>query len=216
MDQLLVTSGVERKIYQRLLSVSLSRLHFLPEGPRSELRNRSAVPVRDYVFAYGNSDRDFESLVTAAREIPSPVIILSQAFRPRGPLPENVRLMRAFVSEDEMFNLVAGSRCCVLPIKGDRVAAGQNSMLEIMALGRPLVVSRNFATEEYAEDQVSALFFDSGDVQTLGALIRRTLAQPEWTEAIARRGFERTWRLLDQGPCLLMEILARCRRQTAS
>ena len=48
-------------------------------------------------------------------------------------------------------------------------------MVEVMALGCPLVVTANVATLEYAVNKESALFFEAGDVDGLTECIRLVL-----------------------------------------
>jgi glycosyltransferase involved in cell wall biosynthesis len=207
MDFVLTTSRREEELYAARYGFARERIRFYPDTPPTELFDLPDYPRGDYVFAYGNSDRDFDSLVQAAREFPCPLVILSQRFQPATPLPDNVTLVRDFVSQEELIRRIAGARCCVLPLKDYRVAAGQNVMLEIMTIGRPLVVSRNIATEEYATDGESALYFELGNPSDLRDKVLRLLQNPERAEAIAANGRKRALDLCEEENLRFLEVL---------
>ncbi len=209
MDFVLTTSRKEEELYSRRYGFPRDSIRFFPDTPPTELLDLPEYPRCDYIFAYGNSDRDFDTLVAAAKGLPCPVTILSQRYIPGLPLPENVTLMRDFITQQRLIELIAGARICVLPLKDYRVAAGQNVTLEIMTIGRPLVVSKNIATEEYATHGESALYFEQHDPEDLRANVLRLLENPEQAEAMARQGRKRALSLIDDENPRFMDILPR-------
>ncbi len=213
MDFVLTTSRREEELYAARYGFPRERIRFYPDTPPTELFDLPEYPRGDYVFAYGNSDRDFDTLVQAARELPCPVVILSQRFQPATSLPGNVTLVRDFVSQEELIRRIAGARFCVLPLKDYRVAAGQNVMLEVMTIGRPLVVSRNIATEEYATEGESALFFELGNAADLRDKVLRLIQNPQEAEAIAANGRKRALALCEEENQRFLEVLHLLLRQ---
>jgi glycosyltransferase involved in cell wall biosynthesis len=91
--------------------------------------------------------------------------------------------------------LVGSARIVVVPIYSPLVSAGQLTMMEAMALGRPLVVSVNMATVEHARHLESAVFFEAGDSEGLNLCLRLLLDHPDFAERLAKKGRE-TARLL--------------------
>ena len=55
---------------------------------------------------------------------------------------------------------------------------GLTSLLECMALGRPVIITRGLSSYDYAIDNVTAIEFDEGDSQALKEGIRRLLDDP--------------------------------------
>jgi glycosyltransferase involved in cell wall biosynthesis len=207
MDQILVTSHKEERLYAAMFGLPVERFRFLPDTPPGEFAETPDVPPGDYVFAHGASDRDFDALLAAAPLLDAPVRILSQTYTPAVPEPANVSLIRDYVSQAELIALIQGARCCVVPLKDRNVAAGQNSMLEVMALGRPLVITENLATVEYADDGESALFYQAGDAADLARCVRRILAAPEESEAMGQRARARAWKLGAEQFEILRDVL---------
>ncbi|MFP5257649.1 MAG: glycosyltransferase [Acidobacteriota bacterium] len=72
---------------------------------------------------------------------------------------------------------VATARCCVAPLRDYRVAAGQNSVFEIMALGRTLVIADCIALRS-TSPRSGALFYPPGDAAALVTRSRFFLDAP--------------------------------------
>ncbi len=198
MDFVLTTSRREEQAYAREFGFAPDRIRFFPDCPPSELLQVPPAAPGEYVFAYGNSDRDFDTLLAAARKLDRPVVILSQRYTATTGTPANVRLVRHYVSQDQLCALIGGACCCVLPLKDFNVAAGQNAMLEIMTLGRPLVAADNIATREYGVHGETALFYRIGNADDLARQIQRALADPVASAAMAARGRAKAETLLDE------------------
>ncbi len=81
-------------------------------------------------------------------------------------------------SRAELIRRIGGAACCVVPLRDAVVAAGQNSMFEAMSLGRPLVITENVATVEYATHGENALLCPERDPKALAAAVCSVLADP--------------------------------------
>jgi hypothetical protein len=210
IDAILCTSRQEERQYAEQLAISPDRSCFFPDVPPSQfLKVHAARSVSDYIFACGNSDRDFKTLIGAVKVHEHPTVILSQQFRPREPLPATVRLISHRVSAQELQDLILGARAVVVPLEHFQVAAGQNSMLEAMALGRPVIVSENVATLEYARHGDTAFFFPAGDAARLAQLVQQVFADPDMAEAMGRGAHESVRRLLDEQVRMFLDIARR-------
>lgn len=207
IDLALTTSRAEEAAYAARFRQPADRFRFFPDAPPSELFNVAPRPVAEHVFAYGNSDRDFDTLLAAAALIDAPVTLLSQTYVPRAPLPANVTLLRAYVSREELVRLIATARCCVVPLRDFRVAAGQNSMFEVMALGRPLVIADNIAVAEYVSPGRDALLYPPGDAAALAERIRFFLDDPAGAEGFGQRARLSSQAWLSRQVELFLQIL---------
>ena len=94
------------------------------------------------------------------------------------------------VSEEELIDLILSSRFVVLPLNDYAISAGQNTMIETMALGRPLIVTSNMATIEYATHGDTALFFQAQDVKDLQKQIQFLVQNPKIAEKMGYRARE--------------------------
>jgi len=210
IDFFLCTSREEERIYCEMFGISPDRIAFFPDAPPDRFLSEN-VPCDkgQYIFSYGNSDRDFNTLIEAVRGSNIRCVILSQTFKPGNSLPENVILLSSHIPEEDIVRLIISSSLVVLPLKHYRVAAGQNTMLEALALGHPLVVSENFATCEYAQHGVSAFFFRPGDVRDLKSKIQSVLESPDSARQAGERGRNAVSELPGRQVSFLLDLLYR-------
>ena len=187
IDFFLCTSTREEEIYSRMFGISRERIRFHPMAVSSEFICNYQFEPKDYIFSYGNSDRDYDTLIKAVADSDIKLVILSQSYRPQSPLPPNVTLITERRSDMDLIALIVSARLIVLPIKDMMISAAQTAMLEALALGRPLVASANLATVEYADHLKTAVFCKPGDAAALGESIRFLLDNPAFAEAMAQR-----------------------------
>lgn len=218
IDALWCTSEAECAIYAGMFGLPQAAVSFYPDEPPSQYLEWPDAPGAGagagagYVFAYGNSDRDFESLLAVAGEIGREVVILSQSFAFPEPLPPNVRAVRDRVPEAEMVGLLQAAAVVVVPTRDRRLAAGQNGLLESMALGRPVVAAANVAVLEYAGHGEEALFYEPGDREGLLRAVRAVLDDPGAAREMGRRGRERCRRMLTEQPFRFLALLSKAIR----
>ena len=183
------TSEKEIEIYYRQFGIRPEMMAFWPMTPAAYLLKKDISSRGDYLFSYGNSDRDYDMLIQAVKNLPVKTVIVSRTYQPTYPLPSGIVLIRE-KSWDELLALIESSRMVILPLKSYNVAAGQLCMLETLALGRPLIVTRNMATVEYAVDGKTALFFDAKDAETLSDHIRYLLNHTDAAELMGQTARE--------------------------
>ncbi len=207
IDYFLCTSNAEVTIYTKMFGIPSDRICFYPDSPSDHLFKNFAVLKKDYIFAYGNSDRDFKTLIRACKEPLCQVIILSQKYIPSLPLPNHIKMIKDMVSEEKLIDLILSSRLVVLPLNDYAISAGQNTMIETMALGRPLIVTSNMATIEYATHGDTALFFQAQDVKGLQKQIRFLVQNPEIAEKMGYRAREAIRAFPDKEMAVLFNVI---------
>jgi glycosyltransferase involved in cell wall biosynthesis len=211
IDYFCCTSTEEEAIYSRMFNIPRSRIVFLPLVESSSNFNEPSHPKKDYIFSYGNSDRDFDTLIRAVSHLSIKTYILSQRYNYHTLLPENVSILRDRISEKELVEWIASSRMVVLPLNDYRISAGQISMLEVMALARPLVITENMATKEYAVHRHSTLFFKAGSDKELADHIRYLWDHKEVAEKIGQQARQDALKLSDKQMATFVNLLERCK-----
>ncbi len=190
IDYFLCTSTREQELYPELFGIPSERIRFFPMAFPKELLARQPLASQGYVFSYGNSDRDYDTLVEVVGNTEAKLVILSQSYTPRRRLPPNITLLTGKVSWAELTRWIQAASFIVLPLSAYDVSAGQTAMLESMALGRPVIITANMATVEYANEGETALFVPAGNSDQLGEKIRLLWTDSELREAIGRRARE--------------------------
>ena len=129
------------------------------------LWSRADGPTGDggYVFAGGDSLRDYQTLIAAARGLDAPVRIATN--NDLGSLPANVT--GGPVPHEEYVKLLANARAVVVPIRGGRRGAGLITYLNAMALGKPVIVTDSPAVAEYIDDGLTGIVVPPDDPAAL-------------------------------------------------
>jgi glycosyltransferase involved in cell wall biosynthesis len=210
IDYFCCTSTEEEAIYSRMFHIPRDRIVFLPLVESPSNFAEPSHPKKDYIFSFGKSDRDFDTLIRSVTPLNIKTYILSRQYKPKLPVPENVCIIREYVCDKEMVKWIASSRIVVLPLKDYRISAGQISMLEVMALARPLIITENMATKEYAVHQQSALFFKAGNDQELAEQIQYLWNHREFAEQIGQQARQAALKLSDQRIDVFNNLLERC------
>ena len=116
---------------------------------------------------------------------------ISRELRPGGPLPPNVEWSR--YTRYELRDLYARSAVAVVPILENDYQTGISTILEMMAMGKCVIVSRTRGQTDTIVDGVNGIYVPPGDPAALRKAIAHALAHPEETARIgatARRFVE--------------------------
>ena len=177
--------------YSRMLGVPSEKFVFLPSHT-TLYQGRYAVQEGDYVFSGGDTNRDYATLIEAARGLPCRLVIVTRfperlrLLRP----PENVELLGA-MSEDQFNSRMAASRLVVVPLRGGVLEPGGRQVFEnAMALGKAVVVADDSGAGDYLEHMVSGILVPSGDVAALRQAVQTLLHDPSLARALAANARE--------------------------
>jgi glycosyltransferase involved in cell wall biosynthesis len=188
VDRLIVWAPAVIDRYERCLGLPRERMvavhfHHTVRGYATD-----GIKPGDYVFSGGNSLRDYPTLLEAVRGLPIPVRVATSWRPPAGTdVPANVTL--GPTSAAEFRTLLAGARVVVLPLRTDRLrTGGQQSYLNAMALGRPVVVTDPFDAPYYIEDRRTGRIVPPADPAALRAALEGLLDDPAVARALGERG----------------------------
>lgn len=136
-----------------------------------------------YYLAAGVTQRDWDTLLEAWKEIPARLIISMPSdaeIRRRGlrtsapdmsRMPANAMVVRHGPAPDEWLRLLARARALVLPIRGSAInPAGISTALTAMALGKPVVISQGPSSDGILTEG-RAVLVPSGDADALRAAV---------------------------------------------
>lgn len=193
-DQIIVHGsnqiGLLRKTHPRLppiefQPVSTDTQFFAPQPAR-----HGPAGILSVGFDIG---RDFDLLLQATKGLDAPVRIKGGRKKiPFDPAEHpNVELIEAFLSPRDFRQLYADAAIVVITTFDTPNACGVTSLLEALAMAKPLIVSDNPALRDYIPEGDACIVVPIGDREALRAAITRLLADPEAAAAMGRRG--RAW-----------------------
>jgi len=113
-----------------------------------------STPTHDggYALCTGYAQRGWPTLLDAWRSLPGvPLKLLGAPLRQAG-LPPGVTVLPR-MSFPDYRDLVAGARVVVLPVPDGWASWGQMTLLQAMALGKPVVVTQTKPVRDYLSDE---------------------------------------------------------------
>ena len=189
IDRYLVQSTEELEVFPRTWKVPAQKVRFCPffysfsEKDLVQIRQ----PLTDgFIFAGGNSMRNYLPLVEAARRLPEvPFIFATHLLDDHQPLPPNVKAGQ--VSHQEFVSLMVASTATVVPIQsGLHRAAGQQTYLNAMWMGKPTIVSDALGVRDHIRDRETGLITAGTPESYVEALC--WLLDPANREAVEKMG----------------------------
>lgn len=133
-------------------------------------RQTAGVVEDDFVFAGGNSHRDYLPLIEAARRLPEREFVLAtNRLQGIAEIPTNV--IARPVPHMEFMRLLLSARVVVVPLaQGLNRAVGQQTYLNAMLMGKPTIISNAPGVHDHVRDNETALVVDGSAQSYVDAL----------------------------------------------
>ena len=186
-----VLSSAEEALFPRTWGVSPERVAYTPWYVWLSVQEEALSTNRGgFVFAGGDSMRDYGSLIEAARELPMEVRIASYSGPPQGSEPPpNVSF--GSLPPEQYFKTMCEASVVVVALAADTErSAGQQSYLNPIAKGKLVVLNDTTGVRDYLRDRETALIVPSGDPAALAQAIGWALdpANADAVDRIADQG----------------------------
>jgi glycosyltransferase involved in cell wall biosynthesis len=187
-----VHSREQQRRFPEVWGVAEERVHVTPYYYTLSEEELAMPTQRDgSVFSGGQSRRDFGTLIEAAARIERPVRIGGQISPDdRKRLPRNVQA--ELVPHEEFISLLRRSSVVVVSLEHTSRSAGEQTYLNAMALGKPVIVTDTMGVREYVEHRDTGLIVPPADARALTATLEWALdpANDAEVEAMAQRARE--------------------------
>lgn len=164
-----------------------------------------------HALSGGGAGRDFATVVAAARDTDVPVEIVT--FSPEtlgdvGELPPNVEV-RWRMDLSAFLGRLASAAFAVVLLRDPDSPHGQTSVVQALALGKPVVATRSPGVVDYVRDGEEGFLVGVGDVAACRAALERLHGDDELRARMSRNAFERAKLLTyERHRERLLEILA--------
>jgi glycosyltransferase involved in cell wall biosynthesis len=188
VDRFVVHSTGEIDLIANYLDIPRSRVRFVP-------LQRAPIGVEDaeedaqpFVLAMGSANRDYKTLVEAAKITSLPLTIVAA---PRCvadiSLPPNVKFLTA-LTPHQCHVLVRQARFSIVPLADTAAASGQVTVIEAQRLARAVIATRSMGTIDYIDDGRTGLLVDPRNPEDLAGAMRKLWEDRTAREAIAAGG----------------------------
>ncbi|MEW6570931.1 MAG: glycosyltransferase family 4 protein [Nitrospirota bacterium] len=175
----------QKSHYDKFFPFLSKKVFFVPFGVDTEFFKPLNVKQEDYILSIGYKFRDWLTLINAYSQIKT-----NTALKIVGPedlnieLPNNVNL-QLYVPINILKELIAKAKFIVLPLVDLPYAHGQMTLLQSMAMGKAVIVTKMPSTVDYINDKEDAFFVRLNDVEDMRNKIEFLLNNPD---EVARLG----------------------------
>jgi len=171
----LVWSSHECKKYSGYFKIPSDKFTFIPHHVSLQGYNVEAQQG-DYIFAGGDSSRDYDTLLEAVKFLSIPTMIVAKQVQTWNgkELPSHVQAKTT--DPLEFRRLMAHSQMVVLPLSvGLLQSTGQQSYLNAMYLRKPVIVSDVPGVRDHIQPGVTGIVVPPGDPSALRKAITQVL-----------------------------------------
>ncbi|MDH3252275.1 MAG: glycosyltransferase family 4 protein [Ignavibacteria bacterium] len=196
IDKMILMSTAQRNFATDVLGISPSRIALL-RWPVDLQFWRPEPGAGSMICSAGREMRDYGTLIDAVRGLEIPCHIAeggqlqmekndlgAKAIREAGSLPQHITVGRK--SFPELRQLYAQSRFLVMPLLPTDTDNGNTSMLEAMAMRKPVICSRVSGQRDVVQEGKTGLFVPPGDPRALRNAIQFLWDNPEITERMGK------------------------------
>ena len=185
MDLIYVYAETQRQYAISVLGIPESHLRLIPFHADHHFYHPMDVmePVKRVISSAGLEWRDYPTLMEAAKDLPVHVKLAASSpwskhknETEQRTLPQNVSARR--YSYRELRELYAESVVVVVPLYDNDFQAGVTTMLEAMAMGKPVIVTQTIGQRDVITDGVNGIYVPPGDSKALREAVNRLLNDP--------------------------------------
>jgi glycosyltransferase involved in cell wall biosynthesis len=159
--------------YGQWLGLPTERFEFVPLPRGIHPIEHDEERDQPFIVAMGSAKRDYATFFEAVKRLKFRAIVVAASHAVAGlAVPENVEV-KSGLSEKECLILSQRARLNVVPIDNTETASGQITVIDAMALGRPIIASRCMGTEDYIDDGRTGVLVEPKNVEQMTETIRR-------------------------------------------
>jgi len=175
---LIYHASLQKQHYDKYFPTLSQRCFFVPFGVDVDFFKPINLEQENYILSIGYKFRDWCMLIDAYSQIKTNTIL-----KIVGPkklnikLPKNVHL-QSYVPINKLKEFIAKAKFIVLPLINLPYAHGQMTLLQSMAMGKAVIVTKVPSTVDYVNDNEDALFVKLNDTDDMKTKIEYLLDNP--------------------------------------
>lgn len=165
LDYIHVLSEEYGRICTESLGIDKHKIWVVPFGVPDiyDTYKESSVEEENYALALGRSNRDYDFLVKEWGAITGgheKLIIITDEWKLKGALPENVKLMD-HISGVQQYPYIRNCKYMILPIADGTICSGDTVLLTAMSFEKAVIVTKpSTLAEMYIEDGVNGILME--------------------------------------------------------
>jgi glycosyltransferase involved in cell wall biosynthesis len=181
------------RAFQRFDGLKNVKVRYAPWGIDPSSALHQPIPGGGtHLVSTGVTGRDFPTLINAMRMSGEKLVLAARGYG-LGGTPENVTVVKEFVGPWEIRDLYVGAYAGVVALGRDdrkRSSAGWTNVLEMMAIGLPIIKTRTGALDDIVDLEAigAGLLVDPESPEQIVSAIRRIKDSPELQVSMGQAG----------------------------
>lgn len=176
---------------------TLSQRLKLPENRFRYVPLNSTIPPEQkplagegFILAAGRSLRDYHLFIEAVSGLPIPVVIIGGSDDLlKTYIPPNIKLLRN-ISRNDYLDYMRRCTLCVLPLMETVRPTGQVVMLEAMAMGKPVISTKNMGTVDYVKNNETGILVPPNNIDAMRTAITSIINHPDTAAQLGCRALD--------------------------
>lgn len=183
ISRVLVHSSRQLELAVSDLGISRTQLDLLPYHADTDFWAPTAATAEPLILAVGREHRDYDTLARACGDLDASVRVAAGSLyspeaRRHDPETWPANFVVGFADQLALRDLYARAAVVVVPLVPTDFQAGVTTIVEAMAMARPMVVTATAGQRDVVEDGVTGIMVPPGDVGALREAVTRLLADP--------------------------------------
>jgi glycosyltransferase involved in cell wall biosynthesis len=176
--------------YEQFFKIAAEKFRYVPWAsgvPFARFAHATEPIPEPYAVAAGRSWRDYETLISAASNLPIKFKIICDSYDtlPNKLYPPNIEVLRTCFGE-AYHETIQKSQFVVIPLSADRLSAGQMVLVQAFYFGKPLVISDTPTVRDYVKHEDSGLLVPINDQVALHNAMARLMENGALYEKLSK------------------------------
>ncbi len=181
-------STAEKQLYADYFDIPIERIdmiHWSVHRPKID-QNAPRMIEGNYICALGSQGRDFPTLFTAMKKLPSVqlVVVTHPQYLHGLEIPQNVTVLTN-IPLNQALNVLLHSLLMVVPLRDNEVPCGHVTIVSGMFFGKPMVVTNSVGVHDYIQDGKTGLFCEAKNPDDLAQKIDMLLSSKALSTGLA-------------------------------
>jgi len=188
INKFIVWASHEVNDYSEIFNIPKDKFLFVPFHHSLE-GFKYVIEDNGYIFSGGDGDRDYVTLIKAVKDLSKPVKIATRLknWNKGISIPENIEAFPT--SQSDFRKWMAGASIVVVPMEAGHLhSGGQQTYLNAMAMGKPLIVADTKGALDYIDNGVNGVIVQSGDYHALNTVLKKLINEPELAKSMSDNG----------------------------
>ena len=169
INALIYHTSTQRQYYDKFYPWLVKNSIFIPFGTDIDYFNdfNHVNSQNKFILCVGYAKRDWDTLIKAFLSIDQDKVSLKIIGKNDLVIDDSRIILVPFIPIKNLIDEIKKSLFIVLPLKEYNYSYGQMTLLQSMALGKAVIVSKVSSMIDYVDDGENAIFYESGNLKQL-------------------------------------------------